>query len=111
MTTSTSVMNQIFESCGKSLRGFNAAVQPRKGKTGRCFAFSRAGRLLIKKEPTFLGDERIATETPVEDPILINTQLGREPREPSALNEGRAGPPFHQTTCIKLRELMARGNF
>jgi hypothetical protein len=49
-------------------------------------AFSRAGRLLIKKEPAFLGDGHTATETPGEDPILIDTQLGREPPETTSVS-------------------------
>ncbi len=36
-------------------------------------AFSGAGMLLIKKEPTVLGDGRTATQTPAEDTILIRT--------------------------------------
>jgi hypothetical protein len=38
-------------------------------------AFSGAGRLLIKKEPTGLGDGRTATQTPAEHPILIRTSV------------------------------------
>jgi hypothetical protein len=39
------------KSCVDSTLRYNA----RKGKTRDASAFSRAGRLLIKKEPTFLG--------------------------------------------------------
>ena len=54
----------------KSLRGFNAAVQCQKEKPGDASAFSRARKLLIKKEPTFLGG------TQLDDPSILNRTLG-----------------------------------
>ena len=51
----------------ESLRGFHAAVQRQKRKTGRCFGlfWSAKARLLIKKEPTFLDAQRCQNHGPV----------------------------------------------
>jgi hypothetical protein len=45
-------------------RWLGGTTTPEEKKTGDSLAFSEAGRLLIKNEPTILGEGRTAKATP-----------------------------------------------